>query len=139
MLKRTIAQVSGRPVILTDTVTKLAAGDAGAIVVTASHGGTSSAAFALEHRFALVVFNDAGVGKDRAGIAALDLLEEAGVAAATVSHDSARIGDAADMWENGVLSHRNRRTARHSALSSGLAGERSLALPNVPNMPDMPD
>lgn len=133
MLKRTIARVSGRPVILTDTVTKLAAADAGAIVVTASHGGTSSAAFALEHRFALVVFNDAGVGKDRAAIAALDILEEAGVAAATVSHDSARIGDAADMWENGVLSHRNRR-----AEALGLAPGRALRAA-ILALPDMPD
>ena len=111
MLKRTVAHVAGRPVILTDTITKLTAEDTGAVVVSASHGGTSSAAFALEHPFALVVFNDAGVGKDRAGIAALNLLEEAGVAAATVGHDSARIGDAADMWENGVVSHVNARAA----------------------------
>lgn len=109
MLKRTVAHVAGRPVILSDTITKLTAEDAGAVIVSASHGGTSSAAFALEHPFSLVVFNDAGVGKDRAGIAALDRLEETGVAAATVGHDSARIGDALDMWENGIVSHVNAR------------------------------
>jgi hypothetical protein len=55
----------------------------------------------------LYVFNDAGVGKDRAGIAALDLLDADGIAAVTVSHDSARIGEASDAWQHGVLSHLN--------------------------------
>ena len=65
-------------------------------------------------------FNDAGVGKDGAGIAALGMLERAQVPAGTVSHLSARIGDAEDMWQNGVLSHLNA-----SALRSGLrSGER---------------
>ncbi|MGQ0677823.1 MAG: hypothetical protein ACT4N4_17300 [Rhodospirillales bacterium] len=38
---------------------------------------------------------------------ALDILQKKGVAAAAVSHTSARIGDAADMWENGVIAHVN--------------------------------
>ncbi len=34
-------------------------------------------------------FNDAGVGKDDAGIAALDMLQDGGVAGGTVSHVNA--------------------------------------------------
>ena len=55
----------------------------------------------------MAFFNDAGVGKDAAGIAALAMLQERGVAAGTVAHASARIGDARDCWEHGVLSHLN--------------------------------
>ena len=55
----------------------------------------------------LAFFNDAGVGKDDAGIAALKMLEARGVAGGTVSHLSARIGDSQDMWDNGVVSHVN--------------------------------
>ena len=67
----------------------------------------------------LVVLNDAGVGKDDAGIAALEMLQARGVACATVSHSTARIGDALDSWEHGVLSHLN-----EAALALGLkAGE----------------
>jgi DNA gyrase subunit B len=67
----------------------------------------------------LVVLNDAGVGKDDAGIAALAMLQARGVACATVSHSTARIGDALDSWEHGVLSHLNQ-----AALALGLkAGE----------------
>jgi hypothetical protein len=94
-------------IVLSDTVTALDDGDAGLLAVTGSHGGTSSAAFALAAPCRLVVFNDAGVGKDAAGIAALALLQSAGRAAATVAHTSARIGDALDAYEHGVVSHVN--------------------------------
>lgn len=94
-------------VIAMDTITKAAPPDAGAIVVSGSHGGTSSGEFALAVPLALVFFNDAGVGKDGAGIAALDMLQARGVPGGTVAHSSARIGDARDAWENGVISHLN--------------------------------
>jgi len=47
------------------------------------------------------------IGGGYAGIAALDMLQKRGVAAAAVAHTSGRIGDSMDMWENGVLSHVN--------------------------------
>ena len=62
--------------------------------MTGSHGGVSAARFALDVRAALYVFNDAGGGKEQAGVAGLDLLEAASIAAICVSHDSARIGEA---------------------------------------------
>ena len=80
---------------------------AGRIVVSGSHGGLSSGRFALQAAAALVAFNDAGVGKDGAGIAGLALLEEAGRAACAVSHASARIGVAASSLADGVISHVN--------------------------------
>ncbi|MEZ5649511.1 MAG: hypothetical protein R3E87_03070 [Burkholderiaceae bacterium] len=107
MLKTVVARAGGRAVIVTDTITKLDADDAGAIAVSGSHGGTSSAEFALAQPLACAFFNDAGVGKDGAGIAALAMLDAAGVPAVAVSHDSARIGDAADMWAFGRVSHVN--------------------------------
>jgi hypothetical protein len=107
MLKTEVARGPGGTVLLMDSITKVAADDAGAIVVSGSHGGTSSAEFALEVPLKLVFFNDAGVGKDAAGIAALAMLQARDVAAGTVAHTSARIGDARDMWEHGVISHLN--------------------------------
>ena len=96
----------GRAVVV-DSITQLDAGDAAAIVVSGSHGGISSGEFALAVPLRLVFFNDAGVGKDGAGIAALAMLQARGVAAATVAHGSARIGDALDAWQHGVISHVN--------------------------------
>ena len=107
MLKQEAAKGAGGRVVLMDSITKVTGEDAGAIVVCASHGGTSSGEFALEVPLKAVIFNDAGVGKDNAGIAAMAMLQERGVPGATVAHTSGRIGDSLDMWENGVLSHVN--------------------------------
>jgi hypothetical protein len=84
---------------------------AGGVVITGSHGGDSAAGFALPVRPLLVVFNDAGRGLDDAGISGLRMLQEAGIAAATVAHTSARIGHASSTWNDGVISHVNERAA----------------------------
>jgi hypothetical protein len=91
-------------VFLLDSITQVDNSHTGCVVVTGSHGGVSAARFALDVRAALYVFNDAGGGKDMAGVAGLDLLEADSIAAICVSHDSARIGEALDTFENGVIS-----------------------------------
>jgi hypothetical protein len=106
-VRQVVAEGPAGAVLLVDSITQLTAADAGAWVVTGSHGGVSAARYALECPLALVVFNDAGVGKDGAGVAALERLQARGRAAATVSHASARIGDARDAWACGVLSRVN--------------------------------
>ena len=118
MLKKTVEQGKGGKVVLMDSITKVNEDDKGAGVVSASHGGPSSGEFALEVPLKLVVFNDAGGGKDNAGTAALEMLHGHGVAAAAVAHTSGRIGDSLDMWENGVLSQVNPE-ARQLGLNNG--------------------
>ena len=88
-------------------IDEVAEGDEDTLVVSGSHGGTSSGKFALDVPLRMAFFNDAGVGKDDAGIAALAMLQARGVAGGTVSHMSARIGDSQDMWDHGVVSHVN--------------------------------
>ena len=109
MIRRVAAERGPRKAILLDSISHVNAADAGHVVIAASHGGASAAEFARPHRLAAVFLNDAGVGKDHAGIAALAMLE---IPAATVSHLSARIGDVEDMWQHGVLSHVNASAAR---------------------------
>jgi hypothetical protein len=107
MRKDEVAHGARGRVIVIDSITQLADADAGAVVVAGSHGGTSSGEFALAVPLRAVLFNDAGVGKDGAGIAALAMLQGRGIAGAAVAHDSARIGDALDAWQHGVVSHVN--------------------------------
>ena len=111
MLKREIARGRTLRIVLVDSITRLTAEDAGAVVVSGSHGGTSAAEFALAVPLAAVFLNDAGVGKDEAGVVGLRLLQERGVAAGTVSHTSARIGDAQDAWDHGIVSRLNEAAA----------------------------
>jgi len=95
------------PLRIVDSITELGPADAGCVAVSGSHGGISSARFALAARPRLSVFNDAGVGKDGAGIAALSFLQAQGLAACTVEHLSARIGDAHSTLNDGIISHAN--------------------------------
>ena len=93
--------------LLADSITEAIGPGAGCVVVSGSHGGLSAGRFALQAGVKLAVFNDAGVGKEEAGIAALALLQAHGIAACTVAHDTARIGDAHSTLDTGVLSHVN--------------------------------
>lgn len=104
MYKAVVAGEGANRVIAMDSISQLTPEDAGAIVVAGSHGGSSSGEIALEVPLKAVFFNDAGIGKDDAGIAALALFEARGIPAGSVAHTSARIGDARDCWDNGVIS-----------------------------------
>jgi len=101
-------------------VSTLGTRSAGSVIVSGSHGGVSAASFVVDHphRPLVVFFNDAGIGKDRAGIAGLPMLEAIGVAGCAYSHHSARIGEAADGWAHGVISHLND-TARGLGIQPG--------------------
>lgn len=92
---------------LLDSITWVAAGDAHHIVISGSHGGRSAGEYAVLFPLALCCINDAGVGKDRAGIVALDMLDQHGTPGAAYSHASARIGEARDAWDHGIVSHVN--------------------------------
>lgn len=107
MFRGVLEEHAGIKIIGLDTITHVKEEDAGHIVLSASHGGTSAGSYGLKYPLAAVFFNDAGVGKDNAGIAALSMLEAAGIPGGTYSHMTARIGDVRDSWENGVISHIN--------------------------------
>jgi hypothetical protein len=112
MDKVVIATLGARRVLLLDSITWVSEDDAGHVVVSGSHGGRSAGDYAVRFALALCCLNDAGVGKDRAGIVALDMLEERDIPGVAFSHDSARIGEARDGWENGIVSHANAGAAR---------------------------
>ena len=96
-----------QPVQLADSITKLGPQFQGTVLVAGSHGGSYCGYLAALAGLRGVIFNDAGVGLDKAGIGALDYLQRLGMAAATVAHTSARIGDGADMLTRGQISHCN--------------------------------
>jgi hypothetical protein len=109
MQKTQIVEMGQGRIVLMDSISYI--GDKTSrrdIIVCASHGGFSAAEYVLRKPApGAVIFNDAGLGKDNAGIEALAMLEKKGIAAATVSHNSARIGDSKDTYENGIISHLN--------------------------------
>lgn len=118
-----------RPLCLIDSITEITSTMSGAVIVSGSHGGRSVSVYGLSirpHPHA-VFFNDAGIGKDRAGIVALDHLEASGVICATYSHDSARIGEAEDGLAHGVVSAVNL-PARVAGIAPGQAVAQAVEL-----------
>lgn len=98
-----------------DSASLLTPSDAGQVVIIGSHGAILAAnkasGQAIYQPVLAAVFHDAGVGRDKAGISRLPVMDEQGVAGATVSHRSARIGDARSIWNTGMISHVNERAA----------------------------
>ena len=109
---------SDASIMVADTATKLGPEHGGQVVISASHGGLYAAYLAARAGVRAVILNDASVGKDRAGIAGLGYLDDIGLAAATISHDSARIGDGRDSAARGRISHVNE-TARRLGCATG--------------------
>lgn len=107
-------------IIVAPTVTKLGPDAVGAVLVTGSHGGLYPGRLAVGAGVRAAVFHDAGIGRDEAGVASLALLDGLGIAAAAVAHDSARIGDTADMLARGRISRANL-AARALGVMPGMA------------------
>ncbi len=110
--RQVISSQGETSIILMDSISYAGPSDRGAFAVSASHGGKSSAHIASGLPLAGVVFNDAGVGKNDAGIAGLAMLDETGMPALAVSHESACIGDVIDAWEHGTISRVNEAAGR---------------------------
>lgn len=100
MARAFVSSGDGTRILLVDSITEIEPTDAGSIVVSGSHGGSSATAYAVPVPLKACFFNDAGIGKDSAGTVGLAALV---CPAAAYSHASARIGEAADAWANGVL------------------------------------
>ncbi len=130
-MKQEIAVVDGRRIILMDSISYITADDRGNIIISGSHGGSAAANYAIQHPPYLVVFNDAGGGKEQAGVIGLNALEEVGVAAVAVYHTSARIGDAGDTWENGIISRVNVLAAAMGLSPDNRVQDAILSLPST--------
>lgn len=96
-------QIEGVSITVTDSITFLNEKNAGDIVVCGSHGGVSAGHYAQKHSLKAVFFNDAGIGKNNAGIKGLDGLNDAGIIACTVDCMSAEIFNGQDTLDNGII------------------------------------
>lgn len=123
-----IANTGHREVWLLDSVTLARPEDRRAILVTGSHGALLGGRpdSALDVDVFAAFFNDAGGGKEDAGFGRLPVLEERGIAGATVSNNTARIGDGRSSYDTGVLSRVNE-VAERLDLREGLTVREAVA------------
>src|SRR5512139_2888051 len=94
-------------VIAVPSVTKLPPESEGAVVVGGLHGAVYAAYLSAKAGARAAIHNDAGIGRDEAGVSGLAWAEAQGMAMAAALSGSARIGDGADMLRRGVISRAN--------------------------------
>lgn len=121
--------MSGLSIQVVNSITQIGTDAIGRVVVAGSHGGLIAGAIAARARVRAVVFNDAGIGKDEAGIASLAALQNIGMAAATVARRTAPMGDGAAMMARGVISFANGH-AQRCGVRVGMPCETAAALLN---------
>jgi hypothetical protein len=103
-----VEEIGAARIFVGDSITYFTELQPDDVIVCGSHGGDTAALFAAAAGAKGVILSDAGGGKDNAGTGGLAAVEPYGVAAATVSYQSARIGSGTDTWEHGLISHVNR-------------------------------
>jgi len=114
---------SGLVVTLLDSASLVVSDDVGRVIVTGSHGGLigGDVKRALKAPARIAVFNDAGIGRNGIGVTRLPALEAQGVAALTVSNETAEIGNALSALRSGRIS-------RCNATAAGLGAIEGLPL-----------
>ena len=98
-------------------------------MLSGSHGGlvASQPHLAIGVKASAAFFNDAGIGKDGAGMTRLPVLDGREIAGATVAAMSARIGDGRSTYEDGIVSRVNE-TARAAGIEPGMPAREAVNL-----------
>ncbi|MCF7972421.1 MAG: hypothetical protein K9N55_01255 [Phycisphaerae bacterium] len=117
--KQTQTHIGGLCITVTDSITFLNESNSGDIVVCGSHGGLSAGKYAMKYRVKAVFFNDAGIGKNDAGVKSLAFLNDGGIPACTVDCMSAEIFNGQDVLDNGIISVCNQ-LAKHRNIKKEL-------------------
>ena len=112
--------------LILDSVTELPDRAPSPVLLTGSHGASYAAHFALTRGIRAALFHDAGVGRDNAGIACLQIFESLGLPCASVDSMSACIGNVSDTLERGCVSRANSQ-AQALGVEAGMRVEDVLA------------
>lgn len=124
-----IGNTGHRKVWALDSISLVRPDDKRAILVTGSHGGLLAGRrddHVIDVDLFAAFFNDAGGGKDDAGFARLGALDARAIAAATVSCNTARIGDGRSTYDTGVISRVND-IGRRLELKEGMSAREAVA------------
>ena len=129
-IRREVVETSptGREVIVTDSIIFARPEDRDRnVLVTAGHTGTSGASFLLEFRPWGFICSDGGGAKNDSGIAGLKIVEEYGLAGASVSGQTAAIGDAFSTYHDGIIAACNE-PARRRGVEVGMTAREAAHL-----------
>lgn len=103
---------SGRSIVCTDSIAFALPEDRERnVLCTAGHTGRSVVDYFRQFRPWGFICSDGGIGKNNSGISALEVVDEDGIAGASVDAQSARMGDGQSTYFDGVISAVNRTSA----------------------------
>jgi hypothetical protein len=125
--KRVVLEEMGGRIIVMDSAAQMGPEDAGQVVVAGSHGSEFAARYVAKHLPLGVILNDAGKGKNNAGISGLAVLDAMNILGATVDCLTARIGEGDDTYESGIISAVNQ-LARAADVEVGMAAAEAAKL-----------
>ena len=92
------------------------------MLVTAGHTGRSAVPYLLKVRPFGFICSDGGGGSDASGRLGLEMVEEAGLAGATVDARLARMGDGLSSYYDGIISGANS-LARAAGVDIGMSAK----------------
>ncbi len=107
LIKNLLSRREPNGIKLYDSISYVKEIDKNKFIISGSHGGVPSVGYAIDKKVFGVVLNDAGVGKNKAGISGLSLLDDKGILGITVDTNSAEIGNSKDTYDNGIVSYFN--------------------------------
>jgi hypothetical protein len=120
---------SGRSIVCTDSIAFALPEDRERnVLCTAGHTGRSVVDYFLTHRPWGFICSDGGIGKNRSGVSALEVVDAQGIAGASVDAMTARMGDGQSTYFDGVISAMNETAARKGVRVGQSAREAALHL-----------
>lgn len=102
--KKVIQEDEWGEVIVIDSAVQMGPDETGRVLVVGSHGSELTARYVAQYLPFGVILNDAGKGKNNAGISGLSILNSMHILGATVDCMTARIGEGHDNYNSGIIS-----------------------------------
>jgi hypothetical protein len=119
-----IKQNEHRKVVIADSVTAANDENRGDILVCGSHCGANVGQIAVAGKIGAMIGNDAGMGRNNAGISGFGICDEHGIPVASVASMSAMIGSGVSTYKEGVVSAVNVKAAA-LGVSEGMSAEQA--------------
>jgi len=121
--KRKVVKEMGKArIVVMDTSSEVKQDNNMDIIITGSHGGVNACEYMANLKIKGMVSNDAGIGKNEAGIARMKGLDKWDIPAVAVSSMSAKIGNGRSTYEQGKISVVNE-AARKLGIAPGMSAK----------------
>ncbi|MBA7476371.1 MAG: DUF1805 domain-containing protein [Dehalococcoidia bacterium] len=117
-----IKQSGNRKIVVADSAAAMDESTKGDVFVDGSHCGINVGEMTIHSGVGAMIGNDAGMGKNNAGIVALKMCDEQGIPAAAVAAMSAKIGSGMSTYEQGQISVVNE-AAKKLGVSVGMSAK----------------